>query len=145
MMRIRFIGSMVSVALAAAAVTAVVMLSVSRTHGQTTGAPSAARVERIGGKPNFSGIWQANNEAYWDLEAHAARAAAITQPGIYPYEYARVPAPPVVALGAAGGIPGSLGVVQDDGRIPYTADAQKIREENAEHWVDRDPELKCYL
>ena len=32
-----------------------------------------ARPARIGGKPNFSGIWQANNEAYWDLEAHAAR------------------------------------------------------------------------
>ena len=33
------------------------------------------------GKPNFSGIWQANNEANWDLEAHEARPGAVTQPG----------------------------------------------------------------
>ena len=24
------------------------------------------------GNPDFSGIWQANNEAHWDLQAHAA-------------------------------------------------------------------------
>ena len=46
-MRIRFIGSMISVAVAAAVVTAFVMLFVSRTHGQE-GSPA-----RIGGKPNF--------------------------------------------------------------------------------------------
>jgi hypothetical protein len=45
---------------------------------------------------------------------------AVTQPGVYPYEYARVPAAPVLALGAAGGVPASLGVVEGDGRIPYT-------------------------
>jgi len=145
-MRIRFIGSMISVAVAAAAVAALVTLSISRTQGQTApGAAASARPARIGGKPNFSGIWQANNEAYWDLEAHEARPAAVLQKGIYPYDYTRVAAPPVVALGAAGGVPGSLGVVQDDGRIPYTADALKIRNENVEHWIDRDPEIKCYL
>jgi len=145
-MRMRFISSMISVAVGAAVVTVVVMLSVSRTQGQgAPGTTASPRPARIGGKPNFSGIWQANNEAYWDLEAHEARPAAVTQQGIYPYEYARVAAPPVVALGAAGGIPGSLGVVQDDGRIPYTAEALKIRSENAEHWIDRDPEIKCYL
>jgi hypothetical protein len=64
---------------------------------------------------------------------------------VYPYEYARVPAAPVLALGAAGGVPGSIGVVQDDGQIPYTPEAAAIKKENAEHWIDRDPELKCYL
>ena len=53
-------------------------------------------------KPDFSGIWQANNEAHWDLQAHAARAGIVTQEGVYPYEYARVPAAPVLALGAGG-------------------------------------------
>src|ERR1700693_5824919 len=41
--------------------------------------------------------------------------------------------------------PASLGVVQDDGRIPYTPEALAMKRENAEHWIDRDPELKCYL
>ena len=138
-MRIGFSGSTISVALAAAAASAVVSVSVTRTAGQ------AARPARIGTKPNFSGIWQANNEAHWDLQAHEARPGAVTQPGIYPYEYARVPAAPVLALGAAGGVPGSLGVVQGDGQIPYTPEALAIKKENADHWIDRDPELKCYL
>jgi hypothetical protein len=124
---------------AAAAVSAVISVSVTRTAGQTS------RPARIGTRPNFSGIWQANNEAHWDLQAHEARPGAVTQPGIYPYEYARVPAAPVVALGAAGGVPGSLGVVQGDGQIPYTPEALAIKKENADHWIDRDPELKCYL
>src|ERR1700731_1133537 len=137
----RFSGSMITVAIAAAAVSAVISMSITRTSGQ---AP-AARPARVGGKPNFSGIWQANNEANWDLQAHAARPAAVTQPGIYPYDYARVPAAPVLALGAAGAVPGSLGVVQGDGQIPYKPEALAIKQENAEHWIDRDPELKCYL
>jgi hypothetical protein len=135
----RINGSIVSAALTAAAVSAVVTVSMTQTSGQTT------RPARIEGKPNFSGIWQANNEANWDLEAHEARAGAVTQPGIYPYEYARVPAAPILALGAAGGVPGSLGVVQGDGKIPYKPEALAMKKENAEHWIDRDPELKCYL
>ena len=97
-------------------------------------------------KPNFSGIWQTNNEANFDIEAHPARPAQVTQPGYYPkYDFARVPAAPVLALGAAAGVPGSLGVVQGDGIIPYKQDAAAKKKENAEHWIDRDPELKCYL
>jgi hypothetical protein len=42
-------------------------------------------------------------------------------------------------------VPGSLGVVQDDGQIPYKPEALATKQENAEHWIDRDPELKCYL
>src|SRR5258708_7707053 len=138
-MRHRFSGSMITLAIAAAAVSAVISVSVTRTSGQ------AVRAARVGGKPNFSGIWQANNEANWDLQAHPALPGAVTQPGIYPYDYARVPAAPVLALGAAGAVPGSLGVVQDDGQIPYKLEALVIKKENAEHWIDRDPELKCYL
>jgi hypothetical protein len=69
----------------------------------------------------------------------------VTQPGVYPYEYARVPAAPFLALGAAAGVPGSLGVVQGDGQIPYKPEAAKIKNENRDNWIDRDPELKCYL
>jgi len=67
------------------------------------------------------------------------------QPGVYPYEFAQVPAAPSLPFGAAGGVPGSLGVVQGDGQIPYTPEAAARKRENAAHWLDRDPELKCYL
>ncbi len=97
------------------------------------------------GKPDLGGVWQTLNEAHFDLQAHDARPAMVTQRGVYDYEYARVPAAPVLALGAAGGVPGSLGVVQGDGQIPYTPDALAVKQQNAENWIDRDPELKCYL
>jgi hypothetical protein len=138
-MRRWFTGSMVATALAAAVVSAVITMSMTRTAGQ------AGQVRTMNGKPNFGGVWQALNEAHWDLQAHEARAGMVTQPGIYSFEYARVPAAPVVALGAAAGVPGSLGVVQGDGQIPYQPEAAKVKQENSEHWIDRDPELKCYL
>ena len=138
-MPIKLNGSMISLAIAAAAVGAAISASVTQTAGQT------ARPARVEGRPSFSGIWQANNEAHWDLQAHEARPGAVTQPGAYPFAYAQVPAAPVVALGAAGGVPGSLGVVEGDGQIPYTPEALAIKKENADHWIDRDPELKCYL
>src|SRR3954462_9922355 len=111
--------------------------------GEQAARPAGPRT--ADGRPDFSGVWQAMNEAHWDLQAHEARPAIVTQPGVYEYEYARVPAAPVLALGAAGGVPGSLGVVQGDGQIPYTAEALKVKQENAANWIDRDPELKCYL
>jgi hypothetical protein len=138
-MRIRLNASMIAVAAAAAIVGAAISASVT----QSAGAP--AQPVDIAGRPNFSGIWQANNEAHWDVQAHAARAGAVMQPGVYPFEYAQVAAAPVVALGAAAGVPASLGVVQGDGEIPYTPEALAIKKQNAQHWIDRDPELKCYL
>ena len=112
----------------------IVSLAVGAALGVTLirGASSAPKAARTAdGKPNFSGIWQANNEAYWDLQAHEARAGAVTQPGVYPnYEFARVAAAPVVALGAAAGVPGSLGVVEGDGQIPYKPETAAIKKEN---------------
>src|ERR1700722_4523819 len=74
LMRNRVRGSMIGVA--AAAGLAVIFLSVTRSAGQ------AQRLARIDGHPNFSGIWQALNEANWDLEAHAARAGMMIQKGV---------------------------------------------------------------
>jgi hypothetical protein len=136
-MRTRFSGPMIAIVTAIVTAT-VVSLSQTRTVGQAT---RPART--TDGKPNLNGIWQALNEAHWDLEAHEARPGAVTQPGVYPF--VQVPAAPVLALGAAGGVPGSLGVVDGDGRIPYKPEALAKKKDNAAHWIDRDPELKCYL
>jgi hypothetical protein len=51
-----------------------------------------------GDKPDLNGIWQALNEANYDLEAHAARPAMALRPG----PYGPIPAAPVLALGAVG-------------------------------------------
>jgi len=64
--------------------------------------------------PNLSGVWQALNEANWDLEGHAARTARVLHPGVP--NGAPVPAAQVLALGATGGMPSSIGVV-DGGQI----------------------------
>ena len=36
-------------------------------------AQQTARPARMGTHPNFNGIWQTLNTAYWDLEAHNAK------------------------------------------------------------------------
>lgn len=141
-MRTGLSPTVMAVALASAALGAILTVSVTEMAGQ---APEVItkRPARIGNRPNFSGIWQANNEANWDLEAHGARAGAMVQPGRTPLT--EVPAAPSLPFGSAGGVPASIGVVQGDGRIPYKPEALTVKKENAAHWIDRDPELKCYL
>ncbi len=92
------------------------------------------------GKPDFNGVWQVMNTANYDLEPHAARAALQLREG----PYVPVPAKEVVALGAVGAVPAGLGVVVGD-EIPYTDEARAVRDENRADWVNRDPEIKCYL
>ena len=38
-----------------------------------------------------------------------------------------------------------MGVIEGGGRIPYTPEARALKEENQANWVDRDPEIKCYM
>ena len=104
-------------------------------------APAAYRAPRLpDGKSDLNGIWQALGEANFDLEAHVARPALALRPG----PYGPVPAAPVLALGAVGAVPPGLGVVEG-GAIPYLPDALKKKKDNQDHWLERDPEIKCYL
>jgi len=92
------------------------------------------------GKPDFSGVWQVLNTANDSLEPHPGRAAQVLREGPV------VPVPPkeLVALGAVGAIPPSIGVVEGD-VIPYRQDALAQREKNRENWITADPEVHCYL
>jgi hypothetical protein len=93
-----------------------------------------------GGHPDLNGIWQSMNEADYDLEAHVARPAMALRQG----PYGPVPAAPVLALGAVGAVPPSLGVVEG-GEIPYKSEMLAKKKENQEDWLRRDPEIKCFL
>ena len=101
---------------------------------------AAASIPRVGGHPNFSGVWSVMNTANWDIEPHLARAALEFRPGpVVP-----VPAKAVVALGAVGSVPAGMGVVVG-GKLPYTPAALATKLENQKHYLERDPEVKCNL
>jgi len=88
-------------------------------------AQALASTQRIQGKPNLSGVWQALNEAHWDIRAHASR-----------------PGPP--QFGALFAEPGGLGVVEGND-IPYQPWAAAKQKENfAKRW-ELDPEAKCFM
>jgi hypothetical protein len=77
------------------------------------------------GKPDLSGVWQALDTAYWDLEPHAASQGATE------------------VLGAIGAVPPGLGAVEG-GRIPYRPEALAQREANFANRRTEDPEAKCF-
>jgi hypothetical protein len=100
----------------------------------------AASVGTAQTHPDLNGIWQALNEANYDIEGHTGRAALALQPG----PYGPVPAAPVLALGAVGAVPPGLGVVEG-GPLPYRPEALAQKKKNQENWLTSDPEIKCYL
>ncbi len=125
--------------MATASAVALVALSAVPVAGQ---APAAAyRSPRTAdGKPNLNGIWQANNEANWDLQSHMARAALQLRAG----PFGPLPAASVLALGAVGAVPPGPGVVEGD-EIPYLPAALAQKKKNQDNWLTSDPEIKCYL
>lgn len=92
------------------------------------------------GRPDLNGIWQALGNAHWNIEPHMASMALAVQPG----PVGTVPRTEVLAFGAVGAIPSGQGIVVG-GEIPYLPDALAKRNENRENWLERDPEIRCYL
>lgn len=133
------LGKSCLIAVSAAAATAIIF-SVMTRRVMPASAAGPDAPGRIAGKPDFNGIWEANNTANWDLLTHQARPM-VAQPGLLPGTV--VSAAPVVALGALGWLPAGLGVVEGD-EIPYQPWAAARKKENQEHWLDRDPEIKCF-
>jgi hypothetical protein len=89
--------------------------------------------------PDLNGIWQALNTANYDIERHMARHAMQLRDG----PHGPLPAVDLLKLGAVGAVPPGLGVVQ--GAIPYRPEALAKKQANQAAWLDRDPEIKCYL
>jgi len=136
----RYGGRSILIAASPALATAAALLVASLrvlAQGQT---PLYRAPRLTDGHPDLNGIWEAVNTANYDLERHMARHAMALQPG----PYGPLPAKEVVHLGAVGAVPGGMGVVEG-GEIPYKPEASKIRNENREKWLERDPEIKCYL
>ena len=86
------------------------------------------RPATIGGHPNFNGIWQALNNANWNLEAHSAEALD-----------------DFWGLGAIASIPAGKSVLRGGGTIPYLPAALEQRNKNRSLWPAADPEAKCFI
>ncbi len=81
----------------------------------TTESKVEAKIPRLNGKPDFSGIWQTTSAADYDLEPHSTRKDA----------------------------PPSAGVI-DGNFIPYLPKALEQKKKNFEARLTADPRLKWY-
>jgi hypothetical protein len=89
-------------------------------------AQSSDLSRRPDGTPDISGIWQALNNANWNLEGQAASQG------------------PIESLGAIGAVPPGQSVVKT-GTIPYQPDAAILRAHNFSNRRTEDPEAKCFM
>jgi len=104
-----------------------ILIAAGAIQAQTPNRPAA-----VLGHPNFNGVWQAMNTAYWNLEGHSVESYTKD-----PKEFWQ--------LGAIAVIPAGQSVLKGGGTIPYLPEAQKKRDENRANWPQADPEAKCYM
>jgi hypothetical protein len=97
-------------------------------QGKAQSTQQPQRPATIGGHPNFNGIWQTLNTAYWNLEAHSAQ-------GLDDFW----------GLGAIAAIPAGKSVIKGDGKIPYLPKALEQRDKNRAQWPASDPEARCFM
>jgi hypothetical protein len=98
-----------------AALTALVLMTIGPQRTLRAGAGAQGLPRTAGGKPDFSGIWQALAGPEFDIEPHGARKDAPPGPGIV-----------------------------EGGAIPYQPWALERRRLNFEARLTRDPRLKCF-
>ena len=131
----RVTGSILAIAIAAAAAVVMVALWPAETEGQG----AAYQAPRLMGTPNpdLNGIWQVMGTANWNLEDHSV------DPGPFP-----------TLLGTWGVQPAGQSVLVGGGRIPYQDWALDKRRENFETRLTMnpdelstqgDPEAKCMM
>lgn len=131
----RVTGSILAIAIAAAAAVVMVALWPAETEGQG----AAYQAPRLMGTPNpdLNGIWQVMGTANWNLEDHSV------DPGPFP-----------TLLGTWGVQPAGQSVLVGGGRIPYQDWALDKRRENLETRLTMnpdelstqgDPEAKCMM
>ena len=72
------------------------------------------------------------------------RAAAHGGTRSWPIAAGGAPRRGVRALGAVGGVPAGESVVADN-EIPYQPWALAQKKDNAAHWLERDPEIRCFM
>ena len=90
--------------------------------------------------PDLNGVWQAMVSANYDIEMHTAKHSMQLREG----PYGPLPAIKTLYLGAVGAVPPGLGIVVG-GKVPYTSEGLAKKQENQKNWIDRDPEVKCFL
>jgi hypothetical protein len=101
---------------------------ISPAGAQPVATQQSPRPATIGGRPNFNGIWQALNNANWNLEAHSAEALD-----------------DFWGLGAIAAVPAGKSVLKGGGTIPYLPAALEQRNKNRTVWPAADNEAKCFM
>jgi hypothetical protein len=112
----------------AATAAAFVMAGTGTALAQASAQQQVQQPERIEGKPNLNGVWQAMNTANWNLEPHSAGPNPVADR----------------LVGAIGAIPAGLGVVEG-GAIPYKPEALERLAAHRANLINHDPEAACYL
>ena len=96
------------------------------------------------GKSHWSNDDDLNGDHIFRLMSMSKPITAIAAMQLVEGPVVPIPHPDILALGAVGSVPAGLSVVVG-GKIPYTKKALKQRDENKNNWLERDPEIKCYL